>query len=66
MKSKIDNYLKTRGLFFFIVFIFFNIAGLLPLENIAIDIFSHFKFQYILINIFFLFLFLFENLTLRY
>lgn len=65
MKSKIDNYLKTRGLFFFIVFIFFNIAGLLPLENIAIDIFSHFKFQYILINIFFLFLFVYLSFQNR-
>ena len=53
MRLKIDNYLQTRGILFFIIFIFLNILALLPFENVYIDIFSHFKFQYILFEILF-------------
>ncbi len=59
MKNKIDNYLKTRGLLAFIIFVFINIAGLLPFENIYIDIFSHFKFQFVLLGGCFFILFLY-------
>ena len=59
MKNKIDNYLKTRGLFLFFFFLFINIAGLLPFENIYIDIFSHFKFQFVLLGGCFFILFLY-------
>lgn len=48
MKHKIDNYLKTRSLCVFIVFIFINILANLPYINLYADIFSHFKLQYII------------------
>ena len=38
MKEKIDNYLKTRGLLFFVIFICVNIIAVLPVNNIIVDI----------------------------
>ena len=38
MKDKIDNYLKTRGLLFFVIFICVNIIAVLPVNNIIVDI----------------------------
>ncbi len=59
MKHKIDNYLKTRSLCVFIVFIFINILANLPYINLYADIFSHFKLQYIIVNILFFVIFIY-------
>ena len=65
MRLKIDNYLQTRGILFFIIFVFLNILALLPFENVYIDIFSHFKFQYILFEILFCLLFFYLSFQSR-
>lgn len=54
MKEKIDNYLKTRGLLFFVIFICVNIIAVLPANNIIVDIFSHFRLQYLIFSFLFL------------
>lgn len=59
MKEKIDNYLKTRGLLFFVIFICVNIIAVLPVNNIIVDIFSHFRLQYLIFSFLFLFLFVY-------
>ncbi len=59
MKEKIDNYLKTRGLLFFVIFICVNIIAVLTVNNIIVDIFSHFRLQYLIFSFLFLFLFVY-------
>ena len=59
MKNKFDNYLKTRGLFLFIIFSIINIINFLPIDNFLVDIFSHFKFQYFLFGFLFSVLFIY-------
>ena len=59
MKEKIDNYLKTRGLLFFVIFICVNIIAVLPANNIIVDIFSHFRLQYLIFSFLFLVLFIY-------
>lgn len=59
MKEKIDNYLKTRGLLFFVIFICVNIIAVLPVNNIIVDIFSHFRLQYLIFSFLFLVLFIY-------
>ena len=64
MKEKIDNYLKTRGLLFFVIFICVNIIAVLPVNNIIVYIFSHLILKYFIFS--FLFLVLFIYLFLQY
>lgn len=59
MKNKIYNYLKTRGLLFFVIFICVNIIAVLPVNNIIVDIFSHFRLQYLIFSFLFLVLFIY-------
>ncbi len=56
MKEKIDNYLKTRGLLFFVIFICVNIIAVLPANNIIVDIFSHFRLQYLIFSFIYIFI----------
>ena len=56
MKEKIDNYLKTRGLLFFVIFICVNIIAVLPVNNIIVDIFSHFRLQYLIFSFIYIFI----------
>ena len=62
IKQKADNYLKTRGLIFFLILICINIIALLPITNIYVDILSHFKLQYIIIELVFLVLFVYLSI----
>ena len=59
MKEKVDNYLKTRGLLFFVIFICVNVIVVLPVNNIIVDIFSHFRLQYLIFSFLFLVLFIY-------
>lgn len=58
-ENKIKNYLKTRGLIFFTIFVIINILAYLNISNLFIDICSHFRLQYLLTSIIFLVIFIY-------
>lgn len=62
-KVKLDNYLKTRGLFFFVIFLTINILAYLNIINLFIDIISHFRLQYLLISIIFFIIFIYVTFS---
>jgi len=59
IKVKINNYLKTRGLFFFTLFFIINLLAYLNINNLFIDILSHFRLQYLLVCTMFLVMFVY-------
>ncbi len=57
--EKFNSYLKTRGLFFFIIFLIINLIAYINKINIFVDILSHFRLQYLFAAIIFFIMFLY-------
>jgi len=64
-KEKFNNYLKTRGIFFFIIFIAINLIAYLNIINLFVDIFSHFRLQYLFISTVFFVIFIYLSFQNR-